>query len=440
LDIANLSAQTSDETMATFSLGGLGIKGLGRDANNRINVDEADLSDLAFAFTDQLITAFSDPESDDDGKAAKTPQEDEPAPLNLRLGRLALAPGSTIQFTDTSVEPIARFDASIKKATVENFDTEAPSENTAIDFQVEFNETSEVSLSGWMAPLKEPLGFDIEGHMEQVALPDFSPYIAKLSGVNIETGQLNSDISALTDAKDLKGKLGVVISDLDLSSASDDTSQTFQADYGVPLELAISLLEDNEGKIALEFPIGGEVGAPKIGYADVIKAALRGVLTAFFPSFDFGTDTLDVRLDPIIFSAGERELDDAGRSLSQQIANLLNEKPKLSVKICGKATGADFLATEDAPGKAAIFDGEEQTDEEPQAGVPTSADEKQIAAEEVILTEAQAERMLDIATARTSAARSYMIEQAGISADRIGKCRVSYSIKDDKPPRVEVRF
>ncbi len=118
----------------------------------------------------------------------------------------------------------------------------------------------------------------------------------------------------------------------------------------------------------------------------------------------------------------------------------MNEKPKLSVKICGKATGADFLATEDAPDKTAIFDGEEQTDEEPQAGVPTSADEKQIAAEEVILTEAQAERMLDIATARTSAARSYMIEQAGISADRIGKCRVSYSIKDDKPPRVEVRF
>jgi hypothetical protein len=208
--------------------------------------------------------------------------------------------------------------------------------------------------------------------VNDVALPDFSPYIAKFSGVNVETGQLTSNLSALTDASDLEGKLDVLISELDLSSASDETSEKFQVDYGVPIELAVGLLEDDEGKIALEFPIGGKVGSPEIDYSDAIKAAIQGVLTAFFPSFDFGMEADGVRLDPIVFVAGASDLDDLGRDLAQRIASLLNDKPKLSIKVCGKATAADFIAAKGASDQEPVSAGEEgQTGANPQPGAWT---------------------------------------------------------------------
>jgi hypothetical protein len=48
--------------------------------------------------------------------------------------------------------------------------------------------------------------------------------------------------------------------------------------------------------------------------------------------------------------------------------------------------------------------------------------------------------LLGIAIERTSVARRYLIEEEGISEDRIGQCRITYSLKDKKPPRVDVRF
>jgi hypothetical protein len=439
LGMANLNAQTSEETLFTLAVGQLEAKGLESDDTRRFNVDELDLSALSIAFSDQTIALLTDDGSVED---AETPpaSEDQAALPKLRAGRLAIGEGSKIQFTDTSVEPIARFVTAIKKATVENFDTEAPSENTTIDFQAELNELSEISLSGSMAPLKDPIGLDMVGQVKDVTLPDFSPYIAKFTGMNIETGQLTSNLAALTDASDLKGKVDVLISELDLSSATDESSEKFQSDYGVPIELAVGLLEDNEGKIALEFPIGGKVDAPKIDYRPVIVAALKGVLTAFFPSFDFVTKTGGVRLDPIVFSAGASELDDVGRGLSEKIAKLLDEKPKLSIKVCGKATKADFIAAQGDSEQEEASDEERQTGEEQQPEAWISTIDKHIAAEEVILSEAQAERLLGIAIERTSATRRYLIESAGISAERVGQCRISYSLKDDKPPRVDVRF
>jgi hypothetical protein len=439
LDLANLKARTSDETLFSLALGGLDAKGLASDQSGKINVDEADFSALSIDVTDQAIAILTG-DGIAEGAEARPPSENKDALPSLRIGRLAVVEGSRVQFTDTSVEPIARFATSIKKAEVRNFDTETPSEKTTIEFLAELNELSEISLSGWMAPLKEPLGFDVVGQVNDVALPDFSPYIAKFSGVNVETGQLTSNLSALTDASDLEGKLDVLISELDLSSASDETSERFQVDYGVPIGLAVGLLEDDEGKIALEFPIGGKVGSPEIDYSDAIKAAIQGVLTAFFPSFDFGTDAGGVPLDPIVFVAGASDLDELGQDLAQRIASLLNDKPKLSIKVCGKATAADFIAAKGVSDQEPVSGEEGQTGADTQPGAWTSTVDKHISTDELTLSDSEAESLLGIAIERTSVARRYLIEEEGISEDRIGQCRITYSLKDKKPPRVDVRF
>jgi hypothetical protein len=440
VELKDMKAQTSDEALFSLGLGGVDAKGVESDQSGQISIDEADFSALSIDVTDQAIAILTGDGIAEDTEA-QPPSENKDALPGLRIGRLAVAEGSRVQFTDTSVEPIARFLAAIKKAEVENFDTKAPSEKTKIEFLAELNELSEISLSGWMAPLKEPLGFDIVGQVNDVALPDFSPYIAKFSGVNVETGQLTSNLSALTDASDLEGKLDVLISELDLSSASDETSEKFQVDYGVPIELAVGLLEDDEGKIALEFPIGGKVGSPEIDYSDAIKAAIQGVLTAFFPSFDFGMEADGVRLDPIVFVAGASDLDDLGRDLAQRIASLLNDKPKLSIKVCGKATAADFIAAKGASDQEPVSAGEEgQTGANPQPGAWTSTVDKHIATDELSLSDAEAESLLGIAIERTSVARRYLIKEEGISEDRVGQCRITYSLKDKKPPRVDVRF
>jgi hypothetical protein len=439
VDLADLTAQTSEKSLFALTLGGLDAKGLASDQSGLISIDEADFSALSINLSDRIITILTDDGAAADAEA-QPPSKKEAAPPKLRIGRLAIAEGSTIQFTDKSVEPIARFATSIRTATIENFDTLAPSEKTTIDFLADLNEVSKLSFSGWVAPLKEPPGFDIAGQVKDLALPDFSPYIAKFTGVNVETGQLTSNFSALTNDSDLKGKLDLLLSDLDLSSATEEATQTFQADYGVPIELAIGLLEDGEGKITLTFPIGGKVDSPKIDYSDAIKTALSGVLTAFFPSFDFASDARGVRLGPIVFSAGASELDDVGRGLSQQVAKLLNEKSKLSIKVCGKATAADFIAVKSVSDGETIPDEEGQADEDPKPEDWASTVENPVAMEKLTLSDAQAESLLAIAGERTSVVRRYLIEVEGIGEDRVGRCRVTYSLKDKNPPRVEVRF
>ena len=114
--------------------------------------------------------------------------------------------------------------------------------------------------------------------------------------------------------------------------------------------------------------------------------------------------------------------------------------PKLSINICGKATAADYLATSDASSQEAGPVEAEAAGEEPAPEAAVSADENRIPPEELTLTDVEAQKLLDIATARTQAARTYLVEIAGLDKERIGQCRITYSMKDKKPPRVEVRF
>ena len=83
---------------------------------------------------------------------------------------------------------------------------------------------------------------------------------------------------------------------------------------------------------------------------------------------------------------------------------------------------------------------DEEESEELVKDAESSTGESQTPAAELSISDEEAGALLSIATARTNATRKYLIEDVGIKDERVGQCRVTYSLKDNKPPRVEVRF
>ena len=129
----------------------------------------------------------------------------------------------------------------------------------------------------------------------------------------------------------------------------EKTGDEFVKRIGIPLGMAVALLEDINGVIDLHFTITGESGL-KLNIASLIWEAVRNsVVSAITAPFRLIGNILtlggrigQVRIDPIPFEPGTREIPSRGAEQIAKLAELLNNKPKLDLKLVGGATRAEI--------------------------------------------------------------------------------------------------
>ena len=428
--------------VAKASLASITLAGGRADQAMRIGAGDLSLAGVAVELTRAL---FPKPPAEGapapaaaEAAGSEEGQAQAPGPVpKLSLGRFALADPAKVSFTDGSVSPPVRMAADIKTLQVSNLNMEDPAQQTDVRLSAVVNGFSAVDASGWAMPFAPSPSFDILAQVKDLELPPLSPYAVQAVGVNIDGGRLNLEADAKAEQANLDGTVQIDLRGLAFGALSKEDEERLSAKVGVPINTVVSLLQDGEGKIDLRVPISGNLASPDFDLSDAIGQAVTGAVTAavtapfkliFEPvNMIAGGGSSGLSLRPIPFAAGEATLTPEGRVFIDNLAKLLQQRPKLALRVCGKSTQQDVAALR-ARGVLT------QPAAAPQAaGAPTGARAPQ--PDEQIRAE-----LTKLAEERTRAVRQYLSERARIPAARIGECRAAFEPKDKGGPRAEASF
>ena len=353
----------------------------------------------------------------------------EPVSASVRLGHLALSGKPVIRFRDDIVTPQVKIDTVFKQAQVRNLNTQKTDHRTEVDIVADVNEFTHVELAGWVNGFSQSADLDLKAKVENLELSTYSPYITELAGVYLESGQLDTTIAGKVVQGGLQGEIQLELDDIAFRPLSKEDAERVTSTVGLPLETAVALLQDAEGRILLTLPVSGTLSEPDVDISSAVDKAIGGVLKKVFPptmvvSLLSGiTQGTSPAFEPIEFAPGSAELGEAGRRYADAVAEFLAKHPKLSLKVCGRSTAQDMNQLMTAARDAA----------------PSVADSKGQSEAKPVLDPAQAEQDLaELAVERKRAVRRYLIQEKGADAKRIPECRSTFEAVDQGSPRVEI--
>ncbi len=440
-----LSAAVGGGDLAKASLAQITLKSARADQALAIGADKLTLGGTDIAFSRDVLTAFSSKPATE--KARQDEQQPETAQSGgakptIRLGAFALASPAKIAFTDTSVTPEVRLNTAIKTLQVENLDMAAPAQKTDIRLAATVNDFTNVTANGWITPFAAQRNFDILAQIEKLELPPLSPYAAQAVGANIDSGRLNLKTDASADNGKLEGTILIDLRNLAFGALSKEDAQRLSASIGVPIDTVVGLLQDSEGKINLRIPISGDLSSPSFDLSDAIGQAVTGAVTgAVTAPFKLLFEPVGAiagavggggpSFKPIPFAPGAATLAPEAQVFTDNLAKMLKERPKLTLRVCGRS-GVDDLQALRARGEL------------PQPAQPAPAQQggrgASPPAKNPPVDDQARSALTRLAEERTRAVRQQLVERDKIGPGQVAECRAEFEPKSKAGPRVEVAF
>jgi len=198
--------------------------------------------------------------------------------------------------------------------------------------------TAQLSVSGKLNPLAQPLALDIAAKVTDLELPPLSPYAIKYSGHGIERGKLSMDVAyKIAPDGQLTAANKLVLNQLQFGE------QEPGAPASLPVALATTLLADSNGVIQLDLPISGSLNDPQFSLGPVIFKAVVGLIgkavTAPFSllarALGGGSGAGD--LSQVPFAPGSAVLSGMAKAQLNQIAKAMTDRPRLRLTVIGTA-------------------------------------------------------------------------------------------------------
>ena len=181
--------------------------------------------------------------------------------------------------------------------------------------------------------LFDPTAFmDIKVVFRNVEMTRLTPYTATFVGRKIDSGKLSLDLEYKIKARQLLGENQIVMDQLTLGERVESPTAK-----NLPLDLAIAILQDSDGRIDLGLPVSGSLDDPQFSYGRIIWKAIGNIITkivtAPFRALAslFGGDS--ERLEKIAFEAGEAGLTPPEKEKLKQIAQILKKRPGLALTV-----------------------------------------------------------------------------------------------------------
>jgi uncharacterized protein involved in outer membrane biogenesis/outer membrane protein OmpA-like peptidoglycan-associated protein len=254
--------------------------------------------------------------------AARTEQERMP----VTIARLRLE-GADIDFADYSL--VFPFSTSIWQFNGAAVDITTRNEpRAALEFKGRIGEFGSAEVDGNLFAFDPKLFTDIRVDLRNVAMPPLTPYSATFLGRRIKSGDLWVKLNYRIENSEMRGENEVTLQNFTLGERVSEGNL-----LNLPLDLAIALLTDDQGRITADIPVSGDVTNPKFelrdAIFDAIKGLLAGVVTAPFRALGrlFGDDA--ERLESVQFEPGQAALSPPEREKLVAVANLLRQRPQL---------------------------------------------------------------------------------------------------------------
>lgn len=261
-------------------------------------------------------------------KNTQTDEKNSAAP-KFKIDHFLISNGST-DFSDLSL--ILPFSAHINhlKGSVKNI-----SSDTKAIIKVGLNGKVEnlapVTINGKINPSKGDSEFKLD--FNSMPLPLMTPYMADFAGRKIEKGNMSLGLQYKIKNQQLTASNNLLIDQLVLGDEVENPEAV-----SLPLELAIALLEDADGKIKLDVPITGDLDNPEFSVASIVADALVNVISKIVSSPFYAIASLietDEDVSQIGFSPGLAELDKNQQQKLDALISALSKRPALKLEIKG---------------------------------------------------------------------------------------------------------
>ncbi|MGB2688133.1 MAG: DUF748 domain-containing protein [Desulfobacterales bacterium] len=210
-----------------------------------------------------------------------------------------------------------------------------PASRTMIKLEGKVDEYGFTTVEGGMSPFAPKTFTDLTVSFQNVEMKPLSPYSATFAGRKIASGTLNLKLEYKIKNSELLGENNVVLEQFTLGERVEAPSA-----INLPLNLAIALLTDTEGKIDVAVPVSGNVDNPDFKYGRVIWKALVNlitkVVTAPFRALGGLLGDKGEQMDAISFQPGNDRLLPPELKKLKRVVEALEKRPQLRLVVQGR--------------------------------------------------------------------------------------------------------
>ena len=271
--------------------------------------------------------------------AAATSAADAAFPVRVRRVRLQNA---KLDFADLSLRP--QFAAKIYElnGVVTGLSTKRDA-RSQIELDGRIDEFGLARVRGQLNPFAPTDNTDLNVVFKNVDMVSASPYTMKFAGYKVAEGKISLDLQYKVRNRQLDGTNQIVLDKLTLGERIDSPDA-----LKLPLELALAILKDSDGRIDLGLPVSGDMNDPQFSYGALIWKAVGNVLTKIVTApFRALGNLLGIsadKLESIDFDAGSAVLLPPEREKLKQVAQILAKREQLKLAVPGQYSDTDAAA------------------------------------------------------------------------------------------------
>jgi len=261
-------------------------------------------------------------------KAAKNTQS-EVKKTEYKLGKVQVIDGSS-DFSDLSL--ILPFAAQIKSlgGGASNISSDRKA-TIKVNLKGTAYDLAPVDVKGEISPYAGD--YDVSINFTGMPMPLISSYMVQFAGYKVEKGKMSLELNYKVSNKELTASNNILIDRLELGEKVENPNAV-----SLPLELAVALMKDTDGKIKLNIPITGSLEDPKFSVTHLIVDALVNALSKVITSPFRALASLvgsEADLSTISFPAGSAELDKKQTGKLDDLVKALKTRTVLKLEIKG---------------------------------------------------------------------------------------------------------
>lgn len=190
-----------------------------------------------------------------------------------------------------------------------------------------------VDIKGEVRPF---LGnYDVQLDFKGLPMPLISSYMVQFAGYKVEKGKMSLALNYKVADRELSATNTILIDQFELGEKIDNPNAV-----SLPLDLAIALMKDSDGKIKMHVPISGSLEDPHFSlvhvFTDVLVNSISKIISSPFRALASLIKS-EQDLSAITFAAGKATLEPSQISKLNDLVKALNARPELKLEIKGIA-------------------------------------------------------------------------------------------------------
>ncbi len=249
--------------------------------------------------------------------------------LEFKLGKIEIIDGSS-DFADLSL--ILPFSAQIKSLNGGASGISSEQKSTIkLDLKGNAYDLAPVDISGNISPYLAD--YQVTINFTGMPMPLISSYMVQFAGYKVEKGKMSLGLNYKVTNKQLTASNNILIDQFELGEKVENPNAV-----SLPLELAVALMKDAEGKIKIDVPISGSLEDPQFSVSHIVVDALVNSISKVISSPFRALASLigsEEDLSTIGFNAGEAKLDKLQLNKLDGLAKALKVRPDLKLDIKG---------------------------------------------------------------------------------------------------------